>query len=77
MDGEPFLIDIRFNNIYYIKAFIDSGCLCYTFISEDLYRKLDLLYIAITPRRLDRVVGVIKKIIKQIIYTDINLDNHR
>ena len=64
MDGEPFLINIRFNNIYYIKAFINSGCFYYTFISEDLYRKLDLLRIAITPRRLDGVVGVIKKMIK-------------
>ena len=77
MDRKPFLINIRFNNIYYIKTFINSGYLYYTFISENLYRKLNLLYIVIIPRRLDKVIGVIKKMIKWITYTDINLDNHR
>ena len=77
MDGEPFLIDIRFNNIYYIKAFINSGCLYYTFISKDLYYKLNLLRIIIIPRRFDGVVSVIKKMIKWITYTDINLDSYR
>ena len=57
MDREPFLIDIRFNNIYYTKALTNSGSLYYVSVSEDLYYKLGLLRIIIPPRKLDGVVG--------------------
>ena len=57
MDGEPFLVDIRFNNIHYTKALTDSGSLYYASVSEDLYYELGLLRIIIPPRKLDGVVG--------------------
>jgi hypothetical protein len=33
MDGEPFIISIRVNKIYFTKTLIDSGYLAYNIIS--------------------------------------------
>ena len=76
MNEKLFLINIRFNNIYYFKAFINSGYLYYTIISEDLYRRLNLPRIAIPPRRLDGVASTINRTIKWITYISIDLDRY-
>jgi hypothetical protein len=52
MDSNPFYVNFSINRIYYTKALINSGCLCFTTISLSLTKRLRLLYIPITPRNL-------------------------
>ncbi len=58
IDREPFIVNIRFNNIHYTDALLNSGSLYDTSVSEDLYCKLDLLRILIPSRKLDGVVSI-------------------
>ena len=53
MDSKLFYINFGINKIYYTKAFITSGYLYFTFISQLLARRLRLLRILITLKDLE------------------------
>ena len=60
MDSDPFYVNFSINGIYYTKALVDSGCLCFATISLSLARRLRLLYILITPCDLEQVNVTVK-----------------
>jgi hypothetical protein len=57
MDGEPFIVDVRLDGTDFIPTLVDSGCLCYSAISERLFQSLRLPSLRITPRRLEGAAG--------------------
>jgi hypothetical protein len=42
MNSSPFYINTLINSAKFIKAFIDSGCLCYAAFNESMVRALKL-----------------------------------
>ena len=52
MDISPFIIDILANSNFYIEAFIDSGCLCFSAFSSQLVHNCKLPRISIEPQLL-------------------------
>lgn len=48
----PILIDCLINDIYYVKAMVDIGCLCYAVFDQNLVRKFDLKTREIAPQLL-------------------------
>lgn len=77
MDGEPFHVNFGINGIYYTKALVDSGCLCFATISSALTRRLRLPRISITPRDLDQVNVIVRNTIKHVAYVDTDIDGHK
>jgi predicted aspartyl protease len=77
MDVEPVYVNFGINGIFYTKAMIDSGCLCYGTISEALVRRLHLPRIPITPRDLEQVKTVVKGAIKHVTYLALDIDGHK
>ena len=77
MDGKPFYINFGINGIYYTRALVDTGCLCYATISQALARRLRLLRIPITPRDLEQVNTTTKGAITHVVYADIDIDGHK
>lgn len=76
MDQEGFYINIGFNKLTYTKALIDSGCGCYMAVSEKFANRSQLPRIDITPRTLKEVGTRTERAIKQVAYTDIDLDGY-
>jgi len=76
MDGEPFLVDIRFNKTYFATSLVNYSYLCYASISKKLFRKLGLLRILITPRRLEGAAREGKEIIDTVTYAAIDIEGH-
>jgi hypothetical protein len=76
MDNEPFIVFIRVNGIYFIKTFIDSGCLAYGIISQRFTRKWRLERIPITPRPLIKLILTTTNTISKMAYINIDLDSY-
>ena len=77
MDSPPFYINISINGIYYTKALVNSGCLCFSTISLSLTKRLRLLYILITPYNLAQVNVTTKGAIQEVAYIDTNIDSYK
>ena len=52
MDTTPFMIDVLANSNFYIEAFMDSGCLCFSAFSSQLVHNRRLPRIGIEARLL-------------------------
>lgn len=52
MDSKPFLIDTLIDSSFYLKALLDTGCLCFSAFSDDLVKKKKLPRIPIERRDL-------------------------
>ncbi|KAI1002087.1 hypothetical protein K3495_g6117 [Podosphaera aphanis] len=48
-DSPPFLVDCLINNYFYANALVDTGCLCFYVIDENLARKNNLRLEKIEP----------------------------
>ncbi|KAI0568151.1 hypothetical protein Alg215_12334, partial [Pyrenophora tritici-repentis] len=57
MDSDPFVLDVRLNGTDFVTGLVDSGCLCYSAINEQLFRSLRLPSIKIAPRQLEEAAG--------------------
>lgn len=52
MDTTPFMIDVLVNSSFYVDAFVDSGCLCFSAFSAQLVHDRKLPRIPIETRQL-------------------------
>ncbi len=77
MDSNPFYINFGINGIHYTKALINSGCLCFATISLSLADHLRLPHISITPCDLAQVNVTVKSAIREVAYTDTDIDGHK
>lgn len=80
MDGDPFLVDVRLNGTDFVTGLVDSGCLCYSAMSERLFRSLRLPSLKIAPRRLEGAAGKNAEpttILNTITYASIDIDGHQ
>ncbi|KAI0995427.1 hypothetical protein K3495_g12753 [Podosphaera aphanis] len=78
MDSKPFYIDVMLNSSKFIRAFIDSGCLCYSAFSAALVRKLNLPRIPIPERSLKLAEeGKINKSLSYITWANVDIDGHK
>ena len=77
MDSKLFYINFGINGIYYIKAFVNSGCLCFTFISQSFARRLRLLRILITLRNLKQVNTTKRGVITYVTYVDTDINGYK
>ena len=77
MDGKPFYVNFGINGIHYTKALVDSGCLCFATISLSFARRLRLPRISITLRDLAQISVTIKGAIREMAYTDTDIDGHK
>ena len=55
MISKPFLVDCLINGMFYTKALIDTGCLCYSVLDKNLVRKYNLHTESVSPRKLDPI----------------------
>ncbi|KAI0995203.1 hypothetical protein K3495_g12979, partial [Podosphaera aphanis] len=78
MASKPFLIDVMLNSNNYAKAFIDSGCLCYSAFSATLVSELNLPRISIPPRTLKLAENnTSSNSIAYITWAYIDIDGHK
>ena len=52
MDTSPFFIDCMINSSFFVRALIDSGCLCFSAFSETFVRQRRLPRVEVPARRL-------------------------
>lgn len=75
MDTSPFMIDVLANSSFYVNAFIDSGCLCFSAFSAQMAHNRRLPRIPIEARQLKLAEkDEQEKIISYITYMDIDID---
>ena len=80
MDGDPFIVDVRLNGTDFVTGLVDSGCLCYSAISEKLFGSLRLPSLSISPRRLEKAAGKNAEpatILDTVTYASIDIDGHQ
>lgn len=80
MNGDPFLMNVRVNETDFVTGLVDSGCLCYSAISEHLFQSLRLPFLKITPRQLKGAAGKNAEpttILDTVAYASINIDGHQ
>jgi hypothetical protein len=80
MDGDPFVVDVRLNGTDFVPGLVDLGCLCYSAISEKLFRSLRLPSLRISPRRLEGAAGKNAEsttILDTVTYAAIDIDGHQ
>ena len=65
------------NGIYYTKAFVDSGCLCFAIVSLSFARRLRLPRIPITLRDLEQVNVTVKDAVREVTYIDTDIDGYK
>lgn len=75
MQSTPFLIDCLLNNSFYVKPLIDTGCLCYSVIDENLVHTHNLETHAISDPSLRLADGKYSKISK-IACLYLEIDGH-
>jgi hypothetical protein len=78
MDSSPFYIDTLINSAKFIKAFIDSGCLCYAAFNEFMVRALKLPRIFIFYKFLKFAEkDMEKRKISFITYANVDIDKYK
>ena len=79
MDGDPFVVDVSLNRTDFVPGLVDLGCLCYSAISEKLFRSLKLPSLRILLRRLEGAAGKnaeLTTILDTVTYAAIDIDGH-
>lgn len=74
MHSTPFLIGCLINNLFYTKSLIDTCCLCYSAIDENLVRNYYLKVHNITERSLRLADGLHSIKICKIACVDMDID---
>ncbi len=75
MNGESPQLELLVNGSHFTVALADTGSECYASISKDLYLKLRLPHLPITPRRLRGASGEMKtEKIECVTYASVDLD---
>ncbi|KAI1516688.1 Dimer-Tnp-hAT multi-domain protein [Pyrenophora tritici-repentis] len=80
MDSDPFVLDVRLNGTDFVTGLVDSGCLCYSAINEQLFRSLRLPSIKIAPRQLEEAAGKNAEpstVLDTVTYASIDIDGHQ
>jgi predicted aspartyl protease len=80
MDSDPFVVDVRLNGTKFVNGLVDSGCLCYSAINEQLFRSLRLPSIKISPRQLEEAAGKNAEpstVLDTVSYASIDIDGHQ
>ncbi|KAI1676147.1 Pol protein [Pyrenophora tritici-repentis] len=80
MDSDPFVVDVRLNGTDFVTGLVDSGCLCYSAINEQLFRSLRLPSIKIAPRQLEEAAGKNAEpstVLDTVTYASIDIDGHQ
>lgn len=80
MDTTPFMIDVLVNSSFYIEAFMDSGCLCFSAFSTQLVHNRNLPRIEIEARFLKLAESDSedqRRKITHITYADVDVDGRR
>ena len=74
MISKPFLVDCLINGIFYTKALIDTGCLCYSVLDKNLVRKYNLHTESVSPRKLTLADGKVTASITEMARVDLDID---
>ncbi|KAI1008172.1 hypothetical protein K3495_g68 [Podosphaera aphanis] len=75
LNSPPSLIDCLMNNSFFVKAMIDTGCLCFSVLDKDLVRTNKLYSEVITPRLMRLADGQNPNIIRQIARVEVDIDS--
>lgn len=75
--SSPLLIDCLINNLFYVKAMIDTGCLCFSIFDESLVRKCNVYSEYIAPRLLRLADGKATIKINQIARVNMDIDGRQ
>lgn len=74
MHTTPFLIDCIKNNSIHVQSPIDTDCLCYSVLDENLVRHNKLLTTYIRSRPLRLANGDITETMSQIVHVDMSVN---
>ncbi|KAI0992221.1 hypothetical protein K3495_g15965 [Podosphaera aphanis] len=74
LNSPPLLIDCLINSSFFVKAMIDTGCLCFSVLDEDLVRTNKLYSEVITPRLMRLADGQKSNRITQIARVEVDID---
>jgi predicted aspartyl protease len=77
MDQNGQYVNAIFNKDTFAYAFVDGGCLCYMTVSSKFAKRAGLQRIAITPRKLQQVVGTQARAITEVAYGSLDIDGHQ
>jgi predicted aspartyl protease len=73
-------VDVRLNSTDFATRLVNSGCLCYSAINEQLFRSLRLPSIKIAPRQLEEAAGKnaeLSTVLDTVTYASIDIDGHQ
>jgi hypothetical protein len=77
MEGNPFIINVRINKNKFLRALMDSGCLCYATISKKHAIRFNLPRIDIPSRLMEEFKRKnITISITNVIYANVNIDGY-
>jgi hypothetical protein len=80
MDSDPFVVDVRLNGTDFVTGLVNSGCLCYSAINEQLFRSLRLPLIKIALRQLEEAArknAELSTVLDTVTYASIDIDSHQ
>ncbi|KAI0995750.1 hypothetical protein K3495_g12432 [Podosphaera aphanis] len=75
--SSPLLIDCLINNSFYVKAMVDTGCLCFSIFDQSLVRKHKFYSENIAPRSLRLADGKATININQVARINMDIDGRR
>jgi hypothetical protein len=79
MDSDPFVVDVRLNGTDFVTRLVNSGCLCYSAINEQLFRSLRLPLIKIALRQLEEAArknAELSTVLDTVTYASIDIDSY-
>jgi hypothetical protein len=80
VDSDSFVVDVRLNCTDFITGLVDSGCLCYSSINEQLFQSLRLPSIKIAPCQLEEAAeknAEPSTALDTVTYASIDIESHQ